>query len=185
MKLTSTLRSLLAGVFHRSAVESDMEEELRSHIQHRADDLERSGMSRAEAERRASIEFGAYERRKEEVREGMGIHFLESAAQDLHFGLRMLRKSPGFTAVAVLTLALGIGANTAVFSLINTVVLRFLPVQKPEELVQVLRLSPRGGEPTSGFTNALWEQLRDHQDIFSSTFAWGSTQFDLAQGGAV
>ena len=186
MKLLSTLRSLLATVFHRDAVESDMEEELRSHIQHRADDLERSGISRAEAERRAAIEFGAYERRKEEVRERLGIYILESVVQDLRFGLRMLRKSPGFTAIAVFTLALGIGANTAVFSLINTVMLRFLPVQKPEELVQVLRLSPRGGgELTSGFTNALWEQLRDHQDVFSSAFSWGSTQFDLARGGAV
>jgi putative ABC transport system permease protein len=184
MKLLSDLRSLLASVFHRDVVESDMEEELRSHIQHRADDLESSGLPRAEAERRASIEFGAYERRKEEVREGLGLHLLESVAQDLRFGVRMLRKSPGFTAVAVLTLALGIGANTAVFSLINTVILRFLPVQKPEELVQVLRISPRGNK-SSGFTNALWEQLRDRQDVFSSVFSWSNTQFDLAQGGAV
>ena len=73
MRILSTLRSLLATMFHHDAVESDMEEELRSHIQHRADDLERSGISRAEAERRAAIEFGAYERRKEEVRERLGI----------------------------------------------------------------------------------------------------------------
>src|SRR5947209_11769105 len=92
---------------------------------------------------------------KEESRRSAGVHFLETVAQDLRFGLRVLRKSPGFTAVAILTLALGIGANTAIFSLIDTVMLRLLPVQKPQELMEVVRVNPaRGGEPTSGFTNA-------------------------------
>lgn len=187
MKLLSTLRSLISAVFHRTGVENDMEEELRSHIQHRADDLERSEVPRAEAERRAAIEFGAYERRKEEVREKLGIHFFETVAQDLRFGLRMLRRSPGFTSVAVLTLALGIGANTAIFSLINTVMLRFLPVQNPQELMEVLRLNPAGRNPrpTSGFTNALWEGFRDNQNIFSATYAWSTGRFNLSQGGEV
>ena len=186
MNLLSTLRSFVPAVLHRTRIENDMEEELRSHIQHRADDLERSGTPRAEAERQAAIEFGAFERRKEECRESVGVHLLETVAQDLRFGLRVLRKSPGFTAVAVLTLALGIGANTAIFSLIDTVMLRLLPVQKPQELMKVLRFNPaRGGEPTSGFTNALWEQLRDNQDIFSGVFSWSTERFDLAQGGAV
>ena len=185
MKLVSSLRSLLAGIFHRRAVESDMEEELRSHIQHRADDLERSGITRAEAERRAGIEFGAYERRKEEIRENLGLHFIETVAQDLRFGLRVLRKSPGFTAVAVLTLALGIGANTAIFSLINTVMLRFLPVPNPQELMDVLRVPARAGAPpVPSFTNALWEQFRENQDIFSSVYSWSSGRFNLSQGGA-
>jgi predicted permease len=186
MKLLSTLHSFMTAVLRRTEVENDMDDELRSHIQHRADDLERSGIPRAEAERQAGIEFGAYERRKEEIRENLGIHFFETVAQDLRFGLRVLRKSPGFTAVAILTLALGIGANTAIFSLIDTVMLRLLPVQKPQELMNVLRFNPaRGGEPTSGFTNALWEQLRDNQDIFAGVFSWSAERFDLAQGGAV
>jgi predicted permease len=106
--------------------------------------------------------------------------------QDLRYGLRMLAKNPGFTAMAVLTLALGIGANTAIFSLIDTVMLRSLPVQKPQELVEMRRYQPRwGGEASPAFTNPFWEQVRDRQDIFSGVFAWGDGSFDLAQGGAV
>lgn len=106
--------------------------------------------------------------------------------QDLRYGLRMLAKNPGFTAVAVLTLALGIGANTAIFSLIDTVMLRFLPVEKPEELVLVRMRTPQeGSSPRTTFTNPLWEQLRDQQDVFSSAFAWSPARFNLAQGGAV
>ena len=186
MNPLKALQSLLKTAFRRQNVELDMEEELRSHVQHRADDLVRSGVTRNEAERLAAIEFGGYEHYKEECRESVGVHLLETVVQDLRFGLRVLRKSPGFTTVAILTLALGIGANTAIFSLINTVMLRFLPVEKPEELVQVLRFNPaRGGRPTTGFTNALWEQLRDNQQIFSGIFSWSDARFDLAQGGAV
>jgi putative ABC transport system permease protein len=106
--------------------------------------------------------------------------------QDLRYALRQLRKSPGFTAVAVLTLALGVGANTAIFSLIDAVMLRFLPVQKPQELVELRRLDPkRGGDGTPSFTNALWEQMREKQDAFSGVFAWSPDTFDLSQGGAV
>ena len=109
-----------------------------------------------------------------------------SLLQDLRYGLRQLRRSPGFTAVAVLTLALGIGANTAIFSLIDKVMLRVLPVPKPEELMQVRFTDPRwAGETGGSFTNTLWERLRDRQDVFSDVFAWGEDQFDLAQGGAV
>src|SRR5256886_16578943 len=106
MKFPAYLRSLAARFFHRSQIEHDMEEELRSHIQHRADDLERSGLDRAEAERRARIEFGGQERFKEECHEALGGNFVETLIQDVRFALRLLRKSPGSTFTPFFTLPL-------------------------------------------------------------------------------
>jgi predicted permease len=134
MKFFDSLRFRIATFFDRSKMSAEMEEELRSHIQHRADDLERSGLPRAEAERRARIEFGGHVRYKEECREAAGGTFIESLLQDLHFALRMLRKSPSFTAVAVVTLAMAIGANAVVFGVLNALILRPLNVPQADTL---------------------------------------------------
>jgi predicted permease len=164
-----------------------MDAELRFHLETCADDLVRAGIPRDEAMRRARREFGGLERAKEECRDARGITFLESLLQDIRYALRTLRNSPVFTAIAIFTLALGIGANTAIFSLIDTVVLRMLPVRNPQELVQLSRFDPsRGGQGDLYFTNAIWEQVRyHHDDLFSSALAWSTDRFDLAQGGAV
>jgi len=127
MKLLAWLRSVAAKFFGRSRTAQDVDEELRAHIQSRAEDLERSGLDPATAERRARIEFGGYERYREESHEALGGNFIETSMQDVRIALRVLRKSPGFAATAILTLALAIGANAVVFGVLNALILR-LPV---------------------------------------------------------
>jgi len=168
MRLISYLRSLISTLFHRAQIDAEMEEELRLHIENRADDLERSGLPRAYAARRARIEFGGPERFKEEIRDECGGRWLETLWTDLRYAGRMLRKSPGFTAVAVLTLALGIGANTAIFTMTNGLMLHTLPVRDPAQLVEILHHYP--GEPEPGFNGFSWDayqRMRDGNHVLS------------------
>src|SRR5690348_6447351 len=178
MKLLSSLRTIISILFRRSRVERDMDEELRSHIQNRAEDLMHSaGLSRAEAQRRARLEFGGYQKYKEEIRESLGAHFIETLLQDIRYALRMLRKSPGFTAVAILTLALGIGANTAIFSIVNAVLLRSLPFPDPAHLVRIYFNNPGVGLRGVRFSVPEFDDLRKQTDVFEdvSVIVFGPT----------
>jgi predicted permease len=173
MKFLAYVRSLAAQLFHRSQVEDDVEEELRSHIQHRADDLERSGLDRAEAGRRARIEFGGRERFREECHEALGGNFIATLMQDVRFSLRLLRKSPGFAITAVWTLALAIGANAVVFAVFNALILHPLNLPQEESLYGINRGSDSLAESYPDYLD-----LRDRNRSFD-----GLAAYDIAQAG--
>jgi predicted permease len=165
-------------LFERSRINAEMEDELRSHIQHRADDLERSGLDRATAERRARIEFGGYERYRQESQEALGGQFFETLFDDLRFSLRMLRKSPGFTITAVLTLTLAIGANAVVFSVLNGLLLRPLNVPHTQSLYAI----QRGNDTYIVQSYPDYLDLRDRNRSFDGLAAYNIAQAGLDTG---
>jgi predicted permease len=144
MKTARSLFQRLRSLFRNEQLDRDLSDELAAHLEmHIADNL-RAGLSPEEARRRALMQLGGVEQTKESMRDRRGVPLLEAVVHDVRFGLRMLRKSPGFTAVAVLTLALGIGANVAIFTLINGLILRPLPYPQPDRVVQVDRQTKEG-----------------------------------------
>src|SRR5947207_2340561 len=155
------LRSLFARFVRRAETERELEQELASHIAMRADHLERVGLTRVEAERRARIEFGGHERFREECREAIAGNFIDILIQDVRFSLRMLRKSPGFALIAVTTIALSIGATTAVFSVVEATLLRPLPYAEPAQLVSIQADLPGLGANDVGISQPEWQDLQE------------------------
>ncbi|HTI69354.1 MAG TPA: ABC transporter permease [Candidatus Limnocylindria bacterium] len=164
-------------LFQRRRLDEDLAEEMRLHVELRAAEHREGGASGPDAEAAAIKRFGNATRLTETSHEAWGWGWLDSLAQDWRYGWRTLRSSPGFTLTALLSLALGIGANTAVFSIMNAVMLKSLPVEDPQRLVRVRS----GGNGV--FTNPQWEEIRNHQQAFSGMLAYGNTRFDLAMGG--
>ncbi|MEJ2236887.1 MAG: ABC transporter permease, partial [Gemmatimonadales bacterium] len=170
----------LFNVMRSDRLANDIEREMAFHFAELVDELMAAGMSKADARREAKRRFGNREVLREHVHDVDVLVWLQSVVADLKYAARAMRANPGFTLVAVLSLGLGIGANTAIFSLINAVMLRSLPVSHPEELVQ-LTMENRG----SSFTNPIWEQIRDRQEALAGTFAFADQRFDLSTGGVV
>jgi putative ABC transport system permease protein len=162
----------LRALFRRRSMEAELEAELCAHVEHQVEKYVQSGMSREEAKRQAKLKFGGVEQVKEECRDGWGIRLITELGQDVRYGLRQLRRSPGFTAVAVITLALGIGANTAIFSIVNAVLLRPLPYRDPSRLVYISEFWPRETPvrtvPSPDFAN--WSA---HAQLFDGLAAYG------------
>jgi len=168
MRVLDSLRFRIATLFHGSEIDAEMEEELRSHIQHRADDLERAGLDRAEAERRARIEFGGQVKYKEECHDALGNNFIETLVQDVRFSLRVLRKSPGFTLAAIVTLALAIGANAVVFAILNALILHPRNVPRAQSLYGIEHGSDKS--PLESYPD--YRDLRDRNQSFDGLAAY-------------
>src|SRR5262249_48140643 len=154
--------------------------ELESYLAEETADNVARGMSPAEASAEAHRKLGNVARIREEIYEMNSLGFLETLWQDLRYGARILRRNPAFAGVTVLSLALGIGANTAIFQLLDALQFRMLPVRAPQELVE-LRPVPlsRWGSTTgrrSLATNAMWEEVRKSPQSFSGMLAWGTAR---------
>jgi predicted permease len=160
----------LRSLFRRARVEQELDEELRYHIERQIEENISKGMTSEEARYAALRAMGGVEQRKEECRDMRRVRLIEDLAQDLRYGLRTLRKSPGFTAVGALSLALGIGANTAIFSLVDAVLLKTLPVKDPEQLV-ALEAFDQHGKRKKIFSYPLFERLRDRSQAFTGVLA--------------
>ena len=173
------------ALFRHRAVEADLDEELRFHLERQVEKYLQGGLSREAAKRRAWMEFGGLERAKEECRDARGVQFLDTLLQDMRYGVRMLRKSPGFTAVAVITLALGIAVNTTIFSVASGLLLHKPPVHDPDRVMVISSSNPAKDAyapdrtPASALDYLDW---RDQSRAFSNMTAAVFDDFTVSGG---
>jgi predicted permease len=182
----------LRSLFRRERADRELEDELQDHVEQRAKEFSARGLTPQEARRAAVLEMGGMERRKEECRETRRVNLVQDMLQDLRYAVRMLRKSPAFTVVAVLTIALGIGATTAIFSVVDATLLHPLPYPQPEQLVRIQDDLPGVGVRDVGVSVPEWHDL-ERSGIFQyvspmgfgSVNLTGSTQPTRARFSAV
>jgi predicted permease len=181
MRTLDRIRFRLRTLFQGQRAERELDAEMRFHLENLIEQKRAAGLSAAEARDAAFREMGSIGLYKEACRDSLGIRLVRDLRQDLGYGLRMLARSPGFTAVAVLSLALGIGANTAIFTLIDAVVLRELPVKDPQALVQVALQTPN--RPQISLSYQMYEGLARTPDLFESVFIQRANRFAVGPGG--
>ena len=176
--LFARLRSLAGTVLGRDRFERDMRDEVRFHLESRTDDLMREGLPRDEALRRARMEFGTVDAIKDDCRESRGLRWLDEVTGDLRYAMRLMARAPGFTAAAVLSLALGIGANTAIFSLMDAVILRTIPAEDPQNLYFLGH--GKGERPGMSSNYPLFDAYRSIEGVFSGLTAYSPTQVKVS-----
>src|SRR5437763_9278856 len=177
----------LRSLFRRAQADQELDDELRDHLDRKTEEYVAQGMTQEEAQRRARLDLGGIEQTKEKCRDARRVNWIQDFVQDLRFGLRILRKSPGFTAAVVLTLALGIGATTAIFTLIDAVMLKSLPVANPKQLYRLgdnnnccVMIGTQNGGSFVLYSYPLYEALRDHTPEFSELTAFEPWTSDLS-----
>src|SRR6266567_4715566 len=168
----------LRSVFRKTIVEQQLSEELRFHLEKLIEEKVAKGMTPEEARYAALRELGGVEQIKEECRDMRRVNYIENFLQDVRYGLRMLARNPGFTAVVLFTLALGIGLNTTIFALFDAVALRSLPVRDPNTIVDVYQRIE--GESYRPFSYPEYDALRDSNSVFSGlvAYSWIPIEFD-------
>jgi len=185
MTLLHRLASVVNWIWHRDRAEQRLDDELRAYVEMSTADKILDGMSPEEARRFAMIELGGLEQSKERVRRYRHGGGLDEIGRDVRYAFRLFGRNPGFTLVIVVTLALGIGTNTAIFSLIDALMLRWLPVRSPQELVQI-SLQPRGATQPGGesLSYAIVGALAERPEVFSGVAGFGGWRFEVGPPGA-
>ena len=185
MTLLHRLASVVRWITRRDQVEHDLNEEMQAFVELSAAEKVRDGIPPAQARRLAILELGGVEQTKERVRTGRHGAWVDEVGRDVRYACRMFASHPGFTFVIVLTLALGIGANTAIFSLIDALMLRWLPVKNPQELVQVTLVPAGATTPGESFSYPIANALADQREIFAGAAGFSSMPFDVGAPGAM
>jgi predicted permease len=174
-----TIPLRIRSLFRWGQADQELDDELSDHLERKTEEYVAKGMATEEARRRARLDLGGIEQTKEKCRDARRVNWIQDLIQDLRYGLRMLRKSPGFTAVAIVTLALGIGANAAIFSIVNAVLLRPLPFPEPDRLVRIAFNEPGLGLRDVPFSVPELDDLRNRAGVFTDVSTIGSNSVNL------
>lgn len=184
MSTVARLRSWTRAVFRRSTLERDMDDEVQSHLEHRAEDLVRAGHSPAEADRLARLEFGPVAARKDDMRIAVGLGLVDELHADIRQTLRKLGRSPSFALTTILVLAIGIGATSAIFSVIYGVLIQPLPYPQPQRLIALTHRSQSSGQDRLPASTALYFTYRDHNRTFESVALWAMDRSTITGAGS-